>query len=252
MTAATPVIHARDLRVAYGHNVVLQAVNLDIGDGEFWCLLGANGQGKTSFVRTVLGLLAVHSGTLEVRSDARTTMGFVPQRCDLNPTLPTTLEEFVSLGLVGIRASTGERRSRLAWALDKVGLQGRVHMDYWALSGGQRQRALVARALIRRPTLLILDEPTTNLDPTSEQALLDLLRELNRSAGMTILLVTHDIPLAAHYATHVALFHDGHVTSGRAADVLTEDSLARVFGSTVAASGHTPGQRVLHLLGGHH
>lgn len=232
MTSATAsIVRARNLTVAYGRTPVLRDVSLDIQAGELWCLLGPNGEGKTTLVRTILGLVPVAAGTLEVGADAdgRRTVGFVPQRCELNPTLPTTLGEFVSLGLVGLRVSGAELRQRLDWALRTVDLPGRADADYWALSGGQRQRALLARALIRKPQLLILDEPTTGLDPTSEHALLDLLRQLNRQEKLTILLVTHDIPMAARYATHVALFHGGQLTCGVAEQMLTAENLARVF-----------------------
>jgi ABC-type cobalamin/Fe3+-siderophores transport system ATPase subunit len=101
--------------------------------------------------------------------------------------------------------------------------------DFRALSGGERQRALLARALVRRPTLLLLDEPTNNLDPGAEDALLHLLAELNRTERLTAVVVTHDLALAAHHATHVALVADGTVIAGPRADVLTAGALRQVF-----------------------
>jgi zinc transport system ATP-binding protein len=160
------LLKATGLSLGYGRRMVLRGVNLSVSPGEFWFLLGPNGEGKTTLVRAILGALPPRSGRLWLDPELgrRERIGFVPQRCDINPTLSTTLGEFTMLGLVGIATPAHERRERLAWALDKVGLGRLEEKDYWALSGGQRQRALVARALVRRPSVLILDEPTNGLD----------------------------------------------------------------------------------------
>jgi zinc transport system ATP-binding protein len=241
------LISARGLSLGYNGRIVLRDVNLDVGRGEFWFLLGANGEGKTTFVRTVLGLIPPQAGTLHLdpRRAGRAHIGFVPQRCDLNPNVPTTVREFVLLGLVGIRVSAAEAQTRLTWALEKVGLGGLREHAYWSLSGGQRQRALVARALVRRPQLIILDEPTSGFDPAAEEALFGVLAGMNRDAGLTVLFVTHDVTAAARHATHVALFHGGNVISGPRTAVLTPANLERVYG---AALSTLP----LHALGGHH
>jgi ABC-type Mn2+/Zn2+ transport system ATPase subunit len=156
-------------------------------------------------------------------------LGFVPQHCDLTPTLPTTLREFVLLGLVGIRCDKPERHERLAWALDQVGLRGLESSNYWSLSGGQRQRALVARALVRRPRLLVADEPTSGLDLSVESALYESLAELNRADRLTVVLVTHDLAVAARYGSHLALVHDGHVDAGRTNEILQPGNLERAY-----------------------
>ncbi|MCZ7624907.1 MAG: ATP-binding cassette domain-containing protein [Candidatus Methylomirabilis sp.] len=162
----------------------------------------------------------------------REGIGFVPQRCDLNPALPTTVREFVILGLVGIRLSKTEETERLQWTLDKVDLGGMAGRDYWSLSGGQRQRALVTRALIRRPDLLILDEPTNGLDLSTEDAFLRLLADLNRTEHLTLVFVTHEIAIAARYATHLAFFRSGGVESDRASNCSPEPSLNGCMGWT--------------------
>jgi ABC-type Mn2+/Zn2+ transport system ATPase subunit len=228
-----PIIQARGLAIAYGGRTVLECVDLTVNRGEFWFLLGGNGTGKTSFIRAVLGLVRPSAG--ELRRDpveaSRDRIGFVPQRCDLNATLRTTVREFVSLGLVGTSGARGsERGARLASALARVGLDGRATADYQSLSGGMRQRASIARALVRQPRLLILDEPTAGLDVAAEQAILSLVAGLNRDQGLTALIVTHDLQIAAHYASHVALFHGGGVISGLRQEVLSSQSLARIYG----------------------
>src|SRR3972149_4149480 len=223
------------LVLAYGNRIVLDDVNLEVRSGQFCFFLGPNGSGKTTLLRAILGVLRPRTGQLWLHPDlARLDqIGFVPQRCDINPTLPTTVREFVLLGLVGIRASRNEESERLDWALDRVRLAGLEHKDYWSLSGGQRQRALVARALVRRPKLLILDEPTNGLDVAAEDALLPCIERLNLSDGLTIIFVTHDIALAARYAKQVALFRTGSVASGAKEAVFTTEELTRTFGGAV-------------------
>jgi ABC-type Mn2+/Zn2+ transport system ATPase subunit len=229
---SSPILKATAVSLAYGDHIVLADVSFTVQLGEFWVLLGENGGGKTTLLRAILGLLPLHSGSLwlhpELASRART--GFVPQRCDLTPTLPTTVREFVLLGLVGLHVRRQEEQERLDWALEQMGLAGMANRDYWALSGGQRQRALVARALVRRPTFLVLDEPTNNLDAPTEDTLLRLLVTLNQREQQTIVLVTHNLSLAQRHATHVALLHAGHVVSGPRDHVLATHTVEQIYG----------------------
>jgi zinc transport system ATP-binding protein len=195
---------------------VLAGVDLTIRRGEFWFVVGRNGSGKSTLLGAIVGTLAPRAGSLRLDPALapRQRLGYVPQRCDLNPSLPTTVREFVLLGLVGLRATRADERARLEWALGRAGLGGMADRDFWALSGGERQRALLARALVRRPSFLVLDEPTTHLDPEAEEALSRLLADLNREERLTLLVVTHDVAMAARYATHVALVADGRVRGG--------------------------------------
>lgn len=243
MSPPEVLLQTTDLSLGYGQRTVLREVNLVIHAGEFWFFLGPNGEGKTTLIRAILGMLPVASGRLwlDPEMGRRERMGFVPQRCDINPTLPTTVREFVLLGLVGLRTTPHERNDRLDWALDKVGLGGLQDKDYWALSGGQRQRALVARALVRRPSVLILDEPTNGLDLATEDTLLRFLAALNREAHLTILFVTHAMAIAARYATHLAFFQGGKVVSGTRQGLLNPQTLAQVYGVGVEISSNPSG-----------
>ena len=232
------IVRTAGLRLGYGRRVVLEHVDFRMRSGEFWFFLGPNGEGKTTLLRALLGMIRPQAGELWVHPELgqRQRIGFVPQRCDINPTLPTTVREFVLLGLVGIDTDRSETAGRLAWALEKVGLGGLEGKDYWSLSGGQRQRALVARALVRRPSVLILDEPTNGLDLAAEDAVLRFLAGLNREEQQTLLFVTHNLAIAARYATHIALFHAGEVASGPRQEVLNRYTLERIYGVAVDIS----------------
>jgi len=234
--AQVELIRAENLDLAYSGGVVVRDLQLVIAAGEFWCLLGANGTGKTTLLRAILGLLPVHAGTLRLDpSVSAQVVGFVPQQCQWNRTVPTTVREFVSLGRVGLRLRSAQRAARLQRALATVALADLTGHALWALSGGQRQRAMIARALVREPRLLLLDEPTASLDPAAEDAVLGLVARVNREDGVTVVLVTHDLDVATKYATHVALFHDGRVESGSRADVLRSENLERIYGSSAHA-----------------
>jgi ABC-type Mn2+/Zn2+ transport system ATPase subunit len=241
------IVRAAGLRLGYGRRVVLTHVDFQMRPGEFWFFLGPNGEGKTTMLRAILGMVRPQAGQLWVHPELgqRERIGFVPQRCDINPTLPTTVREFVLLGLVGIDTDRGEAAMRLGWALERVGLGGLEGKDYWSLSGGQRQRALVARALVRRPSVLILDEPTNGLDLAAEDAVLRFLAELNHKQQQTLLFVTHNLAIAARYATHIALFHAGEVVSGSRQEVLNRQTLERIYGVAVEVSANQSGAPVV-------
>jgi ABC-type Mn2+/Zn2+ transport system ATPase subunit len=237
------LLEAIGLRLGYPGRPVLDRVDLRVCRGDFWFLIGPNGQGKTTLLLGIMGLLRPDAGRLLRQGDlARPErIGFVPQQCETNPTLPTTVREFVLLGLVGQRVPRSERADRLAWALGVVGLGGMEGRDFWSLSGGQRQRALVARALVRRPGLLIADEPTSGLDLSVETALYQSLADLNRSQRLTVILVTHDLAVAARYGTHLALVHGGRVEADVTREILRPGRLSQAYGVPIEVSTEASG-----------
>jgi len=246
-----PVLCFRDVDLAYGPKTVLRGVGFDIHAGEFWFFLGPNGEGKTTLLKAIIGEVRPKSGKLwfDNNSTARENLSFIPQRCDLNPTLSTTVREFASLGFTGMRLSCKERAERLSRALERVGLEGMEKKDYWTLSGGQRQRVLVARALVRRPRLLILDEPTKGIDISTEEKFLQFLKNLNREENLTIIFVAHDLNMAARYSTHAAIFSGGSVLAGESAGVLTAENLEKAYGIPMTVRNGVSGSAGIRIAG---
>jgi ABC-type Mn2+/Zn2+ transport system ATPase subunit len=251
MAIGDVVLAVHSLDLAYGRKTVLEKVDMEVRTGEFWFFLGPNGEGKTTLLRAILGELPPRSGQVLFGEEfgRRECLAFIPQHCDLNPTLPTTVREFVSLGFVGIGINREERAVRLSRALERVGLKGAARQEYWTLSGGQRQRVLVARALVRQPRLLILDEPTKGLDLPTEESFLQLLSGLNRQEQLTILFVAHDLDLAARFGSHVALFSNGRVQVGPSREVLNSASLALAYGMPIVVRREPSGAMTIHIDG---
>lgn len=219
--------------LGYGRTPILESVSIEISHGQFWSVVGPNGAGKSTLINALLGTARPFRGQLDHSREleGRRRIGFVPQRCEIKRTLPTTVREFVSLGLVGIRVDRAGRRERLEWALGHSGLLGCEERDYWSLSGGQRQRALVARALVRRPLLLLLDEPTAGLDLVATEDLLDCLVEIHQSRERpAIVFVTHELMFALRHGSRFALCGNRQVLCGDATTTLSPENLERAYG----------------------
>ena len=226
---AEPIVQIRELTKIFRHGeievVALNRVTLDIQDGEFVALMGPSGSGKSTLLHIIAGIdrptsgaCLVHGtnvGTLsetELAGWRNNHVGFVFQTFNLIPVL--TAFENVELPLLLTNLSAAERRAHVDAALELVGLGDRMHHLPRQLSGGQEQRVAIARALVTDPTLLVADEPTGNLDAHSAAEVLALLQTLNRSAGKTVIVVTHD-PKAAAYARRTVHLEKGELLNGQ-------------------------------------
>ena len=246
------VFQTKNLFLGYGGNTILSKVSFVVHEGEFWFFLGPNGKGKSTLLKSLLGLVPPKSGEINWNPDfgRKEFYGFIPQRWELNPTIPTTVREFVELGLVGLNLDKKEREGRFSWALNKVGFDTPYAFDkkdFWSLSDGQRQRTCVARALIRNPKVLFADEPTIGLDLSSETELLTSLSKLNRQEKLTIIFVSHDLSLAVRYASHIALFTGGEVKGGMLKEILTPENLEQTYGVNVNIYREKTGKGFLNL-----
>ncbi|MCA0275232.1 MAG: ABC transporter ATP-binding protein [Proteobacteria bacterium] len=211
----------------YGHGEAevnaLAGIDLSIRQGEFVAIMGPSGSGKSTAMNIVgcldtpsagrYGFMGVDAGRLDRNRRAvlrNLYIGFVFQGYNLLPR--TTAAENVELPLIYRGVPAHERRELAMQALSEVGLQGREHHTPAELSGGQQQRVAIARAIVTRPTLLVADEPTGNLDTARSHEIMDLLTRLNREHGLTVVMVTHEADIAA-YAGRTIAFRDGHVAS---------------------------------------
>jgi len=202
-------------------------VSFEVPSGEFLALLGSSGSGKSTLLNLIAGLDLPTSGSvivhgqdlskvssLELARYRRQTVGMVFQSFNLLPRM--TLEENVELPLRLAEVDRSERATRVRQALERVGLDKRAGHRPSELSGGEQQRAAIARALVNRPKLLLADEPTGNLDSATGEYILTLLREIQKNPGMTIVMVTHERPLAERFADRLAIMGDGKLLSNGA------------------------------------
>lgn len=202
----TPAVSIEGVSFAYDAIPVVENVNVSIDEGESICIVGPNGGGKTTLVKLILGLLAPDEGTVRVFGrpprQSRLRVGYMPQYSQHDLQFPVTVMDVVLMGCLGKPGLAGlfgwhgstSRRAALD-ALDRVGMADFRRRKHAALSGGQRQRVLIARALASNPDLLLLDEPTANVDSAGEDQLLEVLRGLQRD--LTIVMVSHDLGFVA-------------------------------------------------------
>jgi ABC-type lipoprotein export system ATPase subunit len=234
--SAMPAIHTSTQTLLLAENLsrhyrlgktLILAVNdvsLEIRAGEFLALLGSSGSGKSTLLNLLAGLDRPTSGAIHVQGRnlatldpqelaryRRDTVGMVFQSFNLLPRM--TLEENVELPLRLAEVDRGERSARVSEALERVHLAARCKHRPSELSGGEQQRGALARALVNRPTILFADEPTGNLDSATGEQILLLLREIQASLGMTIIMVTHERPLAERFANRIAVLSDGRLVS---------------------------------------
>lgn len=225
-----PILALDQVTVAYDHQPLWQDLSFHIAPGQFVALVGPTGGGKSTLLKTILGLLPCASGTVALRHPV--SVGYVPQRESISWEFPVTVEQVVRMGRYRHThwwpwASREDRRQTMT-LLERLGLAPYANRQINELSGGQQQRVFLARALIAKPQLLLLDEPTAGVDMKTQHDILHLLRELN-GEGITILLTTHDLNTIASHVPWVMCFNRGIVAQGPPAAVLTPSTLRQTY-----------------------
>ncbi len=232
------IIRLANVDAGYDGRSVLSDVSLSIGAGEFVGIVGPSGSGKTTLLKCLLGVVNIYRGTAVVDGQAvsgrrRPSVGYVPQLETIDWNFPVTVEEAV---LMGRATSSGmwpwpraQDRRELATLLERLGIAEHRHKHIRNLSGGQQQRVFLARALIRNPRLLLLDEPTSGVDMKTRDDILHLLVDLNHD-GVTVLISTHELNALAAHLPRVICINGGIVADGSPAEIFTTEVLRSTFG----------------------
>jgi zinc transport system ATP-binding protein len=234
------VVSTRDLSFRYDTKDVLKDVSFDVKAGDYVGLVGPNGSGKSTLVRIILGL--ERPGTGEVRLFGRPTqrferwhrVGYLPQRNNISSRFfPAKVKEVVALGLVprNRERARGRDEEAIARALSLMDIVDIGNKLINELSGGQQQRVLLARALVKEPELLILDEPTVAIDPEIREKFFDVIMDINRNKGVTVLLVTHDTSSIGKYANKLLYLEGSVVFYGGFDEFCLSPEMTRVFGA---------------------
>jgi ABC-type Mn2+/Zn2+ transport system ATPase subunit len=221
----------------YGSEPVLLDVDLSLNERQFVGVVGPSGSGKTTLLKVVMGTVAHHAGTVHRRTGLR--MAYVPQVETVNWSFPITVAECVLMARPGRRVPWASRheRAEVARVLDRLGLDGLGSRHIRELSGGQQQRVFIARALLRGPDLLLMDEPTTGVDVRLRHEVLHLLDDLN-AAGLAIVLTTHDLNGIAAHLPRLVCLNRSVIGAGRPQDVLTPKVLEQTYGTTMEVLEH--------------
>jgi zinc transport system ATP-binding protein len=228
----------KEVTLGYEGKPVVQNLNFTVESGDYLCIVGENGSGKSTLMKTLLHLHPVMSGSIESGDGLREReIGYLPQQTLVQRDFPASVLEIVQSGLLGrcgLRPFyTKEERKLAQQNMERLGIAHLAHRCYRELSGGQQQRVLLARALCATRKMLLLDEPVAGLDPRATAEMYELVGELNRKDGITILMVSHDIDAALRYASHI--LHVGEVPFWGSREEYLRSGLAGRF----AAGGET-------------
>jgi iron complex transport system ATP-binding protein len=248
MTTATPRLECRGLTVTVAGRTLCAGLDLDIYAGERWAIVGPNGAGKTTLVAALAGLRAFAAGTIRYDGVALASLsprerarkrGWLPQ--DSIDFFPATVQETVLVGrhphLRRFAWETATDVERAREALARFGIAGFEGRDVRTLSGGERRRVALATLVAQDPALMLMDEPSSHLDPGQQIAALDALSALARERGATLVMVLHDLHLALRYADRAIALGGGRAVTGRADEVLTADTMSELFGHRLTAVG---------------
>jgi iron complex transport system ATP-binding protein len=238
-------VNVKNLSHSFGDNLVLKNISFQVPTKDFFIIIGPNGSGKTTLMKVISGILKPQNGRLEIlnrainqyqRKALAQTIAFVPQMLFVD--FPFTVFEMVLMGrspYLGILGLEEEKDMEIArQAIAFTGMEKLAHRKLDQLSGGEQQRVFIARAICQEPDVILLDEPTASLDLAYQVRIMDLMERLKNEKDVTVVMVSHDVNLAAMYADHLLLLHDGQVLcQGLPDEVLTYKTLEEAYGCTL-------------------
>jgi zinc transport system ATP-binding protein len=228
-----PLITTHKLGLTIGNRKILDGVNMSVREREIVTIIGPNGAGKSTLVKVMLGLIPPSSGTIEQRANLR--VGYVPQRFPASSNVPLSVRRLMTL-------TQNANDAELERALDETGIAHLVNSRVSDLSGGEVQRALLARALLRQPELLVLDEPAQSVDFTGEMKLYELISKIRKNRGCGILMVSHDLHMVMAESDRVICLNSHICCEGKPSAVQKDPEFIKLFGPTatkmIAAYAH--------------
>ena len=222
----------KNLTLGYDNRAIQEDLNFSISAGDYLCIVGENGSGKSTLMKTLLHLQSPISGTIELGDGLKKNeIGYLPQQTLVQRDFPASVKEIVLSGCqsrCGFRPFYNKEEKRIARkAMEKMMIQDLADHCYRELSGGQQQRVLLARALCAAQKILLLDEPVSGLDPRVTAEMYQLIRDLNKKDGITIIMISHDIAAAIKYVTHI--LHIGENCFFGTRKQYLESSLGKAF-----------------------
>ncbi len=221
-------LRCENLALGYEGKEILSGLSFQVNRGDYLCIVGENGSGKSTLMKTILGLHAPLAGTITTGDGlVQNQIGYLPQQTMVQRDFPASVYEIVLSGCQGrkgLRPFYSKQDKALAWAnIDRMNIRPLARRCYRELSGGQQQRVLLARALCATRSMLLLDEPVSGLDPRVTAEMYQLILDLNRQEGITVIMISHDMEAALRYATHI--LHIGrHLFFGTRQEYLRTDT----------------------------
>lgn len=223
-----PLITLNKVNKAFAERPILQNISMQLMQGEITTLIGPNGAGKSTLVRLILGLIRPDSGSITPAADLK--VGYMPQKISIDPSLPISTGRFLQL------ANTSHKACHEA--LEMMGISHLAASPIQMLSGGELQRALLARAILRKPNFLVLDEPVQGVDVTGQNALYEMIGELSKSLNCGILMVSHDLHLVMSATDQVICLNQHICCQGHPEQVTQDQAYIDIFGQTTAIYAH--------------
>ena len=222
-------IEIRNLTVAYGENIALENLNLDVEAGSLMALVGPNGAGKSTLIKTILKFLKQITGEIKINGK---TLAYVPQRNSVDWDFPTTLFDVVEMGCYGrvglFKRVSKEEKQKVLKAIEQVGMLDFKDRQISELSGGQQQRTFIARALVQEADIYLMDEPFQGVDSTTEKSIVDILKKL-KSEGKTLIVVHHDLQTVPTYFETVTFINKSVIASGKVKEVFTQENIDMAY-----------------------